>query len=61
MFDTVHVQSGPLTAHCMNNSNNNNNNNNNNITGTVSKSFRKCVSNIPGKHEVREAQGEAQC
>ena len=22
-------------------------------TGTVSKSFRKYVSNIPGKHEVR--------
>jgi len=23
-------------------------------TGTISKSFRKCVSNIPGKHDVRE-------
>jgi len=23
-------------------------------TGTVSKSFRKYVSNIPGKHEVKE-------
>jgi hypothetical protein len=23
-------------------------------TGTVSKSFRKYVSNIPGKHEVRD-------
>jgi len=23
-------------------------------TGTVSKSFRKHVSNIPGKHEVKE-------
>jgi hypothetical protein len=25
-------------------------------TGTVSKSFRKSVSTIPGKHEVRELQ-----
>ena len=25
-------------------------------TGTVSNSFRKYVSNIPGKHEVRELQ-----
>jgi hypothetical protein len=25
-------------------------------TGTVSKSFRKYVSNIPGNHEVRELQ-----
>jgi len=24
--------------------------------GTVSKSFRKYVSNIPGKHEVKELQ-----
>jgi hypothetical protein len=34
---------------------NNNNNNNNNIgaTGTISKSFRKYVSSIPGNHEVR--------
>jgi len=23
-------------------------------TGTISKSFRKYVSNIPGKHEVKE-------
>jgi hypothetical protein len=23
-------------------------------TGTISKSFRKCVSSIPGNHEVRE-------
>jgi hypothetical protein len=23
-------------------------------TGTISKSFRKCVSNIPGNHEVKE-------
>ena len=23
-------------------------------TGTISKSFRKCISNIPGNHEVRE-------
>jgi len=25
-------------------------------TGTISKSFRKYVSNIPGKHEVKEQQ-----
>ena len=25
-------------------------------TGTISKSFRKYVSNIPGKHEVEELQ-----
>jgi len=25
-------------------------------TGTISKSFRKCVSNVPGKHEVKELQ-----
>jgi len=25
-------------------------------TGTLSKSFRKYVSNIPGKHEVKELQ-----
>jgi len=25
-------------------------------TGTISKSFRKYVSNIPGKHEVMELQ-----
>jgi len=25
-------------------------------TGTVSESFRKYVSNIPGKHEVKELQ-----
>jgi hypothetical protein len=38
----------------------NNNNNNNNLlisaTGTISKSFRKYVSNIPGNHEVKELQ-----
>jgi hypothetical protein len=41
--------------------NNNNNNNNNNVipviigaTGTISKSFRKYVSNIARKHEVKE-------
>ena len=28
-------------------------------TGTVSKSFRKYVSNIPGKHEVKELQQTA--
>jgi len=28
-------------------------------TGTVSKSFRKCVSNIPENHEVKELQKTA--
>ena len=28
-------------------------------TGAVSKSFRKYVSNIPGKHEVKELQKTA--
>ena len=30
-------------------------------TGTISKSFRKCVSNIPGNHEVKELQKTAIC
>ena len=29
------------------------------ITGTVSKSFRKYVGNIPGSHEVQEIQKTA--
>jgi len=28
-------------------------------TGTISKSFRKYTSNIPGKHEVKELQKTA--
>ena len=28
----------------------------NGATGTISKSFRKYMSNIPGKHEVKEIQ-----
>jgi len=28
-------------------------------TGTISKSFRKYVSNIPGKHKVKELQKSA--
>jgi len=28
-------------------------------TGTISKSFRKYVSNIPGKYEVKEVQKTA--
>ena len=28
-------------------------------TGTISKSFTKYVSNIPGKHEVKELQETA--
>jgi hypothetical protein len=26
------------------------------VTGTISKSFKKFVSNIPGNHEVKELQ-----
>jgi len=26
------------------------------VTGTISKSFRKYMSNIPGKYEVKELQ-----
>jgi len=29
------------------------------VTGTISKSFRKYMSNIPGKHEVKELQKRA--
>ena len=29
------------------------------VTGTISKSFRKCISNIPGNHEVKELQKTA--
>ena len=39
--------------------NNNNNNNNKGATGTISKTFRKYGSNIPGKHEVKEPQKTA--
>jgi hypothetical protein len=28
-------------------------------TGTISKSFRKCMSNIPGKLEIKELQKTA--
>jgi hypothetical protein len=28
-------------------------------TGTISKSFRKYVSNIPGNHDIRELQKTA--
>ena len=61
-----------MTLHSMlhNSSSNNNNNNNNNVktkvipviicaTGTISKSFRKYMSNIPGNHEVKELQKTA--
>ena len=33
--------------------------NNNNNYGTISKSFRKYISNIPGNHEVKELQKTA--
>jgi phage replication-related protein YjqB (UPF0714/DUF867 family) len=41
--------------------NNNNNNNNNKIgaNGTISKSFRKYLSNVSGIHEVKELQKTA--
>ena len=39
--------------------NNNNNNNNKGATGAISRSFRKYVNNIPGKHEVKELQKTA--
>jgi hypothetical protein len=50
--------------------NNNNNNNNNNVktkmtpviigkTGSISKSFRKYLSSIPGKHDIKELQKTA--
>jgi hypothetical protein len=53
--------------------NNNNNNNNNNkwnvktkmtaviigATGTISKSFRKYLSSVPGKHDIKELQKTA--
>jgi hypothetical protein len=49
--------------------NNNNNNNNNNkatvipvtigATGNISKSFTKYLSNVPGKHEIKELQKTA--
>jgi len=29
------------------------------VTGTISKSFRKYISNIPGNHKVRELQKTA--
>jgi len=29
------------------------------VTGTISKSFRKYVSHIPGNHEVKELQKTA--
>jgi hypothetical protein len=29
------------------------------VTGTISKSFRKYVSDIPGKHDVKELQKTA--
>jgi len=30
-------------------------------TGTISKSFRKYISNIPGNHEMKELQKTAIC
>jgi hypothetical protein len=31
----------------------------NKATGTISKSFRKYLSNVPGKHEIKELQKTA--
>jgi len=28
-------------------------------TGTISKSFTQCLTNIPGKHEIKEVQNTA--
>jgi len=30
--------------------------NNNSVTGTISKSLRQYLSNIPGKHKIKELQ-----
>ena len=38
------------------NNNNNNNNNNNRAKGTIPKSLRQYLSNIPEKHEIKELQ-----
>jgi len=43
----------------LNNNNNNNNNNKIGAAGTISKSFRKYVSNIAGKHKVKKLQKTA--
>ena len=40
-------------------SNNNNNNNKIGATGTISKSFGKYMSDIPGNHDVKELQKTA--
>jgi phage replication-related protein YjqB (UPF0714/DUF867 family) len=48
-----------LNTHESYNNSNNNNNNNKVATGTISKSFRKYVSKIPGSHEVKELQKTA--
>jgi hypothetical protein len=31
------------------------------ITGTILKSFRQNLSNIPGRHEIKELQKTAHC
>jgi hypothetical protein len=30
-------------------------------TGTISKSFRKYLGNVPGKHDIRELQKQLRC
>jgi hypothetical protein len=57
-FSAVPQPNAPPRAH----NNNNNNNNKPVITGatrTISKSFRKYVSTLPGNHEVKELQKTA--
>ena len=58
----------PFCQHLCNNNNNNNNKWNvktkvipviRGATGTISKAFRKYLSNTPGKHEVKELQKTA--
>jgi hypothetical protein len=52
-----------VTIDDVNNNNNNNNNNNKQevigATGTISKSLKQYLSNIPGKHEMKELQKTA--
>ena len=72
-FDHHYVEKWNETCHINNNNNkrpykrntahveckNKGDTSNNRATGTISKSFRKYVSNIPGNHEVKELQKTA--
>ena len=72
MFKRSTRKKRPVTGDDSTNHNNNNNNHNNKwtvktkvipvtvgATGTISKSFRKFLSNIPGKHKIKELQQTA--